>query len=356
VNRKAASKYVLNVVRYLRSQYLAHREPLIVDKMIREPESHILAICYKPREHSFMGVKIATVRNFNNVWQISEIYNATQTRELAMLIIHSGFRRIIFNVFTSRIASLIDHLQRIADVDIDLVYHGSLAQLLEFPWVAAEFDLLLQFVREGKIRKIGFAKQGMAGVMQRLGYQAEFVMNRGPGQQEDSYPLKPKSGIDIGVFGTKRFRKNYYTQLMAALMISDARVHVIHYPDTTELVRPYRNRIVDHGYLNTDEFLSLSAQMDLNLYVSLSECWPEAVIESLALGVPCITSHTSEIFQYDEYLFNKLVETALDNPNRIAERIRGVLEQRGEVSRRCREYARKLNTIAESSIKSFLDS
>jgi glycosyltransferase involved in cell wall biosynthesis len=333
----------------------ACRHPLQIVKTVRNPDSKVLAICYKPDQYRFMGVRNATLRTFDNVWQISTIYNENQASELAEQIIYSGFNRIILNGFTLKIARIIEHLKRKSEFDVDVIHYGSLAQILEYSWAEEEFDQLLRFAREGKVRKIGFAKQGMAEVVRGLGYQAEFILSWCPDPIKNSYSRKRTPGIDLGMFSTKRFRKNYYTQLMAARMISDARVHVMHSPGQPELLRPFHGRIVNHGFLGPDEFLCLLRQMDLNLYVSLSECWPGVVVESIAQGVPCITSHTHEIFQYDQYLFKKLVVSALDNPLAISEKIRSVLDEREEIAQRCYEYAKRLNEIARETIRKFLE-
>jgi glycosyltransferase involved in cell wall biosynthesis len=42
-----------------------------------------------------------------------------------------------------------------------------------------------------------------------------------------------------------------------------------------------------------DRFMALVGQMDLNLYISLSESYPMTVLESLVAEVPCLTSYTN---------------------------------------------------------------
>ena len=42
--------------------------------------------------------------------------------------------------------------------------------------------------------------------------------------------------------------------------------------------------------------------MDINLYVTLSECHPMLALESIAAGTPCIISDVSNIYDFDDNL------------------------------------------------------
>jgi glycosyltransferase involved in cell wall biosynthesis len=101
------------------------------------------------------------------------------------------------------------------------------------------------------------------------------------------------------------------------------------------------------------EFLELLGGMDLNFYVSLSECYPMVVAESLIRGVPCLTSHTHEIFEHDRELGELLIVPAHDNPVAIAEQAERVLADREAIGRRCIAYALELNRRAEALLNQF---
>jgi glycosyltransferase involved in cell wall biosynthesis len=53
--------------------------------------------------------------------------------------------------------------------------------------------------------------------------------------------------------------------------------------------------------------LSWMAKMDLNLYVTLSECSPMTPLESISLGVPCIVGPTTTFFDDSPLLRSTLV-------------------------------------------------
>jgi hypothetical protein len=102
-----------------------------------------------------------------------------------------------------------------------------------------------------------------------------------------SLTLPPRSSISIYLhfFSALRsiflffFLKQTYTrtQVLAACMIPDAVVHVTVLPD---YAKAYTSRgdcratVVEHGYLPRALVPLYLSGMDLNLYASLSECFP----------------------------------------------------------------------------------
>jgi hypothetical protein len=70
--------------------------------------------------------------------------------------------------------------------------------------------------------------------------------------------------------------------------------------------------------------------------------------------VPCLTSHTHEIFQHDPVLGKALIVSALDNPAAIAEQAEQVLADREALGRRCEAYAQELNRRAEALLNEFV--
>ncbi|HZH77435.1 MAG TPA: glycosyltransferase, partial [Archangium sp.] len=234
---------------------------------------------------------------------------------------------------------------------VDLIYHGTPAQ--------AHFredsviDQMMQLADEGAIRKLGFVKGGLCEFFRGLGYRAEFVMNfvRMPLLPTNSRP-GPDGRLHIGVFAPNISHKNVETQILAALMIPDAVVHVCEMPPMVYLRR--RDRIVVHGIRPHAEFIKLLATMHATLYVSLVECYPMTVLESLAMGVVCLTSHSSMLFDSAPDLFRELVVTDHDNPHAIARKLSAALDRRAELVPRAQEHLGRLNALAERRWQEFL--
>ena len=73
-------------------------------------------------------------------------------------------------------------------------------------------------------------------------------------------------------------------------------------------------------------FIRLISQMDINLHLSFSEGMGGQVFtESLALGVPCLTSYNNEYLRHDEELLNLLTVEQYENPWQISQAIEKVI-------------------------------
>src|SRR5262249_45390105 len=136
-------------------------------------------------------------------------------------------------------------------------------------------------------------------------------------------------------------------------MVPGTRVHVSELPEAAYL-QHRRERIIEHGILPSKEFLELLGQMHANLYISLTECYPMTVLESLALGVVCLLGNISPIFEPRPDLVQSLIVSQHDNPYAIAKRLSAVLDKRAEIVPRAQEYLLELNRIAEKRWQDFL--
>src|SRR5262249_51979985 len=186
-------------------------------------------------------------------------------------------------------------------------------------------------VDAGAVRKLGFVKSGLAEFIRNLGYPAEYVMNacRLPLRQP-RLDLAPGGKLNVGVFAPNVCHKNVPTQLMAALMVPGTVVHTSELPEAV-YIRNKRERLIVHGILPRTEFLELLSQMHANLYVSLTECYPMTVLESLALGAVCLTCNISPIFDRRPDLVEALIVPQHDNPYAIAKRLSTALDKRAEI-------------------------
>jgi len=97
-------------------------------------------------------------------------------------------------------------------------------------------------------------------------------------------------------------------------------------------------KFVEHNLVPHESFLNVLAQMDVNMYVSLTEAFPMTVLESMTAGVPCLTSPTSAIFDNDKILRDALVVTELENPEAIAVAVVNVLARKHELVPRMKLY------------------
>lgn len=305
---------------------------------IRDEAAPVLAVV-RP---DWYGVTTSTVNNFPNVLLCPP---DCEPGGAAEKILSKGFGTVVFSDVSELFVQIAHTIKgRSPGTRLLVHYHASFAQNAE-PAIRERFKLLVGLAREGVVERTGCAKAGMAEALEGMGVPACYVPYRAepPGPVAHHAARSPRR---IGVFVRDILRKNAHTQFMAAHMMGNVEVHANDAPDLSYL--PGALRLVAHGQLPHEQFLKVAGEMDLNLYVSLSECYPMMVVESLIRGVPCLTSHTHEIFEHDPALGKALIVGALDNPVAIAEQAEQVLSDREAVGRRCEAYAQELNRRAEA--------
>lgn len=232
---------------------------------------------------------------------------------------------------------------------VKCVLHSSPAQHGSEAGEAAVVAEVLSLASEGSLAQVGMAKGGVVEAFQALGHDVTYVPNRVP-------PLPPVERIDlgpgthIGVFAEPFWRKNVVTQLLAVALIDDAVAHVMRKPDVAYLDDV---PIVEHGELPWDEFVKLQGSVDLNLYVTLSECHPSTPQESYLFGVPCLISRVSHVFREDQRLWEITSTDLLDDPSGIASASRRLMLARDEALTRAGAWMTSHDEKAERIWSSF---
>ena len=226
------------------------------------------------------------------------------------------------------------------------------------------------------IARVGVVKAGFAPFLSAMGVSVHTLVNYPPSEEEvaasasaltSGAPLDlPPSftsrfGSDltsaredgithIGVLGSGK-HKNLAAQVLAACFVPSAVVHVTEDPGTAYLSACTAPVIV-HGSLPASQFRALLSVMDVNLYVSLSECFPAVPLESAAAGVPCLISPTSDVYGSDAALTSALVVDQPDNPEAIRDRLLDVLATMQGSTRAAAEMRDRLQTRLLPSVRS----
>lgn len=314
-------------------------------------KSDILAICPGTTGSNWMGVMNATLSLFpENTFIIPQyfsdpVYTEKELKEISDKIIALRFEKIVFSGFPDYFSTFIESVHSVKKY---VVFHGSFSELSG----TNSLGLILKFESSGKLSKIGFVKKGLSEYFRKtcdvkccdLFLKTSLTENIGKKILEGT--------VNIGVFGNSNFNKNIHNQVAAALTVKESKVHVISDADFSYLCNT--NRIIKHGKLERENFLGLLASMTINSHISFSESWGQIVTESLALGVPCLTSDNNGILDYDDYLAEKLIVRQYDNPVAIARQIEKVLSEREKISVNGIEYIKKLNIIADQKLTGFL--
>lgn len=311
----------------------------------------VVGICHP----HWRGIRASTLSLCEGVLQISEIATPAHAEAIARFLDDAAAEVVVIQGIppgSERLAMTLR--EKLPKLRILNVFHGSPAQHTLVPSEAELLDGMLELARSGVLDGIGFVKVGMAESMRRIGYPAFPIYNKiGTGARVRAAEPFRGDRADIGVFVPDLWHKNLNTQVLAALCLEGSTVHVCERPKARYLDR-FAERVKVHGLMPHEKFIEKMAEMDANLYVSLNECYPMTVLESLERGVICLTSHTSPIFDEDEHLFRRLVVTRADDPGAIASHLEAALADRVDLVARGHEHIRRLNEKADELWRAFV--
>lgn len=277
---------------------------------------------------NWLGVKNATLSMYpENTFVFPQSYSQpklspTQLIEFTKLISISNIKLLVFSGTATYVLKWIEQFHKL-NIECGIIFHGGLAEMSYSNEHRQNMKTVIEMANRGVISRIGVVKDGLDNWFQNHSNCKVFRVLPAMEIPTSIKSLKFNDGkIHIGVFGNSSYNKNRHTQVAAASMIKDSVIHVLE-PNEFDYGIPVE-RIVTHTNLNRNDFLSLLGSMDINLYCSFSESWGQIVIESLALGVPCIYSNNSgisEIINSTQCLINEY-----DNVVAIATKIELLLK------------------------------
>lgn len=265
---------------------------------------------------------------------VVECYDlATWTDDLVGGITGSRVDMVVIQGWPPGAAVLATALAR-AGVEVKCVLHSSPAQHGAEPGEANVVGEVLSLAQSAVLSGVGMAKIGVPEALTAAGHPVTYVPNRVPVMPEIERADLGGS-LQVGVFAEPFWRKNVVTQLLAVGLLDGAVAHVMRKPDVSYLDGI---EIVEHGELPWDRFVALQGSVDVNLYVTLSECHPSTPQESYLAGVPCLMSRVSGVFKEDQRLWEMTTTDLADDPLGIARAASRLLEMRSEAVERARAW------------------
>lgn len=345
-----------------------YREQRYINKNVKIPVEELgrrlmsgkgaIAVCPTTTGNSWQGVLTATQGLFGDrVFQIPQhysqcIYTENELITIAKQLSETESEHIVFSGYLPYFDIIIDHIVK-SGKKVSVIYHGSHTSVLEDRNAASHFSSLISMLKTGKLYHIGFVKKDMEKTFGILTGQTLFPIMLKTDESLIGRKYEKYEGLNIGVMTHDSFRKNLYNMVSAALLHSDAIVHIKDKYLTSYLQNT--DRLVVHGYFKSqDDFYKVIGSVDLNMYVTFSECWGQFVNESLALGVPCLCSDVSAVLDYDSDLKERLIVREFDNDYAIFQKSKEVLQDLSYFKQKGPEYVKKLNKLAEEKMNEFL--
>lgn len=312
----------------------------------------------------WLGVTSATKELFTNLLPLEELYKKQDIEKLARKICNSNINQVIFSSFNfgwDKLAYKLKEYKK--SIKIKVFWHGSNSQVIESQnWITNVKALNLQ--KEGIVDVFATCKESMLEFYKYHGYNVAFIKNN-VNLNEDlineisKLKMDNKSKSDklkIGIYSANMdWRKNMFNQLAAASLINSSEIYSIPLNFDAQVFCS-RADIEICGLnksVSREELLTRMSQNDINLYVTFSECAPMLPIESMELGVICITGNTHHYFKGTS-LEDYLVVDREDDVISISEKIIFALENKEEIFRLYRQWKNNYNKESKKSVEDFL--
>jgi glycosyltransferase involved in cell wall biosynthesis len=304
------------------------------------------------------GIRSATLNLFSAYRFVDDTLDEPKALHIAQLLAETGCERVALSGFPISHRYLATVLHKIApQIKVYVLWHGSFLHAYEdYAWQA--FHIIQGLCQDGLIYKWGFVKKGMAEIIAaQIGIRTGFVMN-----YVRNIPEKPSNpmagGPHIGLFSLGSLWKLPYAVLAAVSMIPEAKLHLSGAPMRIEEflnVLHIRNAELIFNPIPQEKMPEVLAQMHLNMNISLTECTPMVPLESLSVGVPCLVSATSHLFEDHTYLRERLIVTYHERAEIIGEYALRAIAERDDIVLAYREYVPEYNARAQASLAEFLE-
>lgn len=315
-------------------------------------KSTYLVICHK----NWLGTSISTGELFDNVVQIEELVDDEVIAKMSDEITKLNIKLLVFSAFAIGWEKLILKVkEKNPSLKIKVIWHGSNALNIEtYDWKM--FNTLLELHDDNVIDKIAFVKKSMYEFYKLKNYRVDFLMNTVRIDSSKFKNNKDNNKTLIGLYASgDRWVKNFFNQLCAASLLENSLIDCVPISSKIRTMAKHINAniIGTETSLPRDVLLHRLSQNDINLYVTFTECAPLLPLESLELGVPCITSNNHHYWEKTE-LEKYLVVNENDNVLKIHEKIDYCLAHKEEIIKLYKNWKLKYDKKSAESVRNFL--
>ena len=296
---------------------------------------------------TFSGVTSATKELFEHTVDIREIYRKKDVKRIGKTIIKNNISQVIFSAMSEGDKDLILYLKKKKrKMKIKVFWHGSISQVSDkYGW---QRNLeAIELLKKKKIKTFGICKES-----------TKFITNKVDVNYDIKKKEESKNTFKIGLYAAKcdDWRKNMFTQLAAASLIPNATIDMVPLNESAISFAKMLNIKITgiDKPLPREELIKRMANNDVNLYVTYSECSPMLPLESLEVGVPCITGNNHHYFKNTD-LEKYLVVENESNPETIKEKILLAKKDKTRVIKLYKDFSIKNKNKSKKQVEEFLN-
>lgn len=305
---------------------------------------------------NWLGTQNATKELFDNTIGIDEIYDERLIHDIVNAIDNSGIKLVIFSAFSYGWDDLVREIKnKNSQTKVKVIWHGSHAMNVEdYDWYM--FQAIFKLLDNELLDSIGFVKKSMYEFYKIKGYNVELILNTVHNIPKFEKKKNDTDKIKIGLYASgDRWVKNFYNQLGAASLFENCEIDCIPIQEKTlKMARIFETAISGlSSSIPRDKIMERMAKNDINFYVTFSECAPLIPLESLELGVPCITGNNHHYWEGTE-LEKYLIVNENDDIIKIYEKAKYCLEHKDKVINLYQKWKKEYDKESKKSVERFI--
>ena len=311
----------------------------------------------------WLGVTSATKELFDNLIDCGELYRKKEIKKVYKAIMNTSAKQVVFSSFAIGWHDLVKMLKKgNSDLKVKTYWHGNNSQVLDkYGW-----DRNMEIVdlhRNKYVDVMGSCKKSLIEFYKNQGFNAFFLTNIVSIDDKLKEDIIKEAKEDekeetvIGIYAAKctDWRKNMYTQMASARYIDNAVIDMVPLSkEAKEFAKKYNIKIrgVEKS-IPREELMRRMAKNDVNLYITFSECAPILPLESMELGVPCITGNNHHYFLNTEIEKYIVVKNEVD-VEEIVEKINYCVKNKSKIMKLYKDFSDKNFKDSKKQIKEYL--
>lgn len=305
----------------------------------------------------WFGVTSATKELFKHTVDLRELYRKKDIENVARAILKTEAKQVIFSAMPDGGPRLISLIHKInPNIPIKVFWHGSMSQVLD-PYGWRMHQQIMRLCKSGAINIFATCKKSLSKFYENQGINTMFITNK-VGECKVGKRKKTDGTTRIGLYAASpsNWRKNMFSQIAAVSLMRDVVLDIVPLDVVAEeFAHSLGVRVTGvSNNIPRKELIERMAKNDVNLYVTFSECSPMLPLESLEVGVPCITGNNHHYFQ-DNVLGDLLMINQEDNPLEIKNKIDKCIKKRKEINEAYKIFREDNISAEKECIRRFLE-
>ncbi len=305
----------------------------------------------------WFGVTSATRELFDNCIDLRELYRRKDIIAVANAVVKSGVDQVVFSALSIGGPELIKAIhKRSPNIRMKVYWHGSMSQVLDkYGWGIHEE--IMKLYRDGTITAFATCKKSLYNFYRENGVNAYFITNKVEVPfREMTHSHRKKIRVGIYAASTSNWRKNLYSQMAAVALIDGAVLDMVPLDSRAKVFAKRIGLRLEgvEGNISREELIRRMCKNDVNLYVTYSECAPMLPLESMRVGVPCLTGNNHHYFKGTK-LKKYLVVDQETNIELIKQKIVECVKHRADIIEQYKKFDEDNLKNSVFGVKMFLE-